>query len=166
MTQTVELITTTAQQSMSALQEVASKAQADTKSLVELNLATAKNLMTESFEYANAMVTAKDPQSLVAIQAGLVKPVTEIANAYAQELGKIMASAGNEFMMAAKNSMADVQKGITSMMGSATSNAPAGAGFAVDSFSQVMAVSQKIFEAAQTSTDQAIKIAKKTSKTA
>jgi phage-related protein len=61
--------------------------------------------------------------------------------------------------------MVDVQKGFSSMMGSATKNAPSGTGTAFEFFNQAMAASQKAFQTAQASAQQAIDTVKKASKT-
>ena len=166
MNQTVEKLTATAKENLVVLQALTSKAQADATRLVELNLTTSKNLMAESFEYAKAMMAAKDPQTLASLQTGLAKPMGEIAKAYIQEFQNIAAGASAEFTKVAQASMADIQKGISAMMGSATKNTPAGSGSAFDFFNQAMAASQNAFKTAQASAQQAIDVVNKAAKTA
>lgn len=144
MNQTVEQFSTTAKENLVVLQELTTKGHADAERLMELNLETTKNLMSELFEYAKAMLASKDPQSMAALQAGLVKPVGEIITAYTHELQKILAGAGTEFTKASQASMVDVQRGITSLMGNAINSAPSGEGFVLDSFNKVMEASQKM----------------------
>jgi phasin family protein len=165
MNNTVEKFAESASENLATLQALASKAQANTAKLVELNLATSKNLMTESFEYAKSMMAAKDPQSLASLQADFGKPIGEIAKAYTQEFQKIVSGAGTEFTKLAQSSMVDIQKGITAMMGSTTLNAPSGTASAFEFFSQAMAASQNAFKTAQASAQQAIDTVKKASKT-
>jgi phasin family protein len=165
MDKTGEQFTASAKENLVMLQTLTTKAHADAERLVELNLATSKHLMAESFEYAKAMMAAKDPQSLATLQAGLAKPMGDIATTYTQEFQKIMAGASTEFTKAAQASMVDVQKGFSSMLGSATKNTPSGTGTAFEFFNQAMAASQKAFQTAQASAQQAIDTVKKASKT-
>lgn len=166
MNQTIEQFSSNAQDNLVALEDLTVKAHASIESLMELNLATTKDLMAEMFEYAKAMAAARDPQSLVVIQSGLAKPVGEIVNAYAQEFQKIVASNSSEFSKAAQASMVSVQRGMSFMMESATKGAPFGSGFGLDPLNQVMAASQKMFDTSQTSTEQVIHLVKKTAKAA
>jgi phasin family protein len=164
MNNAVEQFTANGKENLVVLQALITKSQADLAKIVELNLATSKDLMAESFAYAKAMMAAKDPQSLAAVQTGLAKPVGEIATAYTQEFQKIIAGASTEFTKVAKASMIDVQKGLTSMMGSANHGGPLGAGPAFDFFSQAMVAGQNAFKEAQASAQNAFDTVKKTSK--
>jgi phasin family protein len=164
MNKAAEQFTANGKENLIVLQALITKSQADLAKLVELNLTTSKDLMAESFEYAKAMMAAKDPQSLAAVQSGLAKPVGEIATAYTQEFQKIIAGASTEFTKVAKASMIDVQKGLTSMMGSANQGAQSGAGPAFDFFSQAMIAGQNAFKEAQASAQTAFDSVRKTSK--
>ncbi|MDD5030077.1 MAG: phasin family protein [Rhodoferax sp.] len=93
MQNTVEQLTATANENLDLLHELTTRAHEDATKLVELNLATTKNLMSVSFDYAKAMAGAKDPQSWTSLQTVWAKPLGEIATGYAQEFQKIMTSA-------------------------------------------------------------------------
>jgi phytoene/squalene synthetase len=82
--------------------------------------------------------------------------LAEKSAAYAQEFQKIVAGASAEFTKAAQANMADVQKGFTNLMESATKNAPGGSESAVAFFNQAMSASQNAFKTAQTTAQQAV----------
>jgi phasin family protein len=154
-----EKFVSTAKVALEAAQAVATKAQASVEKLVDLNLAASKAAVSESFENVQALLGAKDPQALGALAAGLAKPLGEKSAAYAQEFQKIVTDASAEFTKTAQANMADVQKGFTTLMGSATTNAPAGTESAMAFFNQAMTASQNAFKTAQTSAQQAVETA-------
>ena len=90
--------------------------------------------MSELFEYSKAVMESKDHQSLATLQAGLAKPLGEITTAYTRELQKLMVSASTEFTQASQARMADVQRGITTLMGSVAKGATSGTGFLLGSY--------------------------------
>ena len=154
-----EKFVATAKVALEAAQTVATKAQASVEKLVDLNLAASKAAVSESFESAQALLSAKDPQALGALAAGLAKPLGEKTAAYAQEFQKVVADASAEFAKTAQANVADVQKGFATLMGSATSNAPAGTESAMAFFNQAMTAGQNAFKTAQSSAQQAVETA-------
>jgi phasin family protein len=159
MNNTVEKITASSKAALEAAQALATKAQASAEKLVDLNLAASKAAVSDSFENAHAVLSAKDPQALVALASGLAKPLGEKSAAYAQEFQKIVANATAEFAKTAQANVADVQKGFETLMGSVTNNAPAGTESAMAFFNQAMTASQNAFKTAQTSAQQAVETA-------
>ena len=126
MTNASEKLVATAKAGLTATQELATKAQAATQKLVDLNMSTAKATLSDSLDHAKAVMAAKDPQALAALQAGLAQPAAAKATAYAEEFQKIVAGANAEFTKAGQANMDDVQKGYAALMASATNPAPAG----------------------------------------
>jgi phasin family protein len=156
MNKAVEQFTAAAKDNLAALQTLATKAQADAAKLVELNLATSKEVLAESFETAKAMMAAKDPQALAALQVSLVKPLADKAAAYAQQVQSIVSGASADFTKTAQANLAEAQKGFTSLMASTTQNAPAGTESVMAFFNQAMEASQNAFKTAQSSAQQAL----------
>lgn len=154
-----EKLVASAKVAMEAAQTVATTAQASVEKMVDLNMAATKAAVSESFESAQALLSAKDPQALGALATGMAKPLGEQAAAYVQEFQKIVADANAEFTKTAQSNMADVQKGFAALMGSATSNAPAGTESAMAFFNQAMTTSQNAFKTAQASAQQAVEAA-------
>ncbi len=156
MNNSVEKFAATSKANLEAAQALATKAQVGVEKLVDLNMATTKAAMSESFEHAQAVLGAKDPQTLAALQASMAKPLAEKSTAYVQEFQKIVAGASADFTSAAQANMADVQKGFASLMESASKGAPAGSESAMAFFNQAMSASQNAFNTAQTSAQQAV----------
>ncbi len=156
MNKSVEQFTATAKDNLTALQSLATKTQADAAKLVELNLATSKDVLAEALEQAKAMMAVKDPQELAALQASLAKPMADKAVAYAQQVQAIVSGASADFTKAAQANLAEAQKGFASLMAGTTQNAPAGTESMVAFFNNAMAASQDAFKTAQTATQQAI----------
>ena len=156
MNKSAEKFAATSKANLEAAQALATKAQAGVEKLVDLNLAASKAAVSESFEHAQAVLGAKDPQALAALQASMAKPLAEKTTAYVQQFQKIVASASAEFTSAAQANMADVQKGFATLMESATKGAPAGSESAMAFFNQAMSASQNAFKTAQASAQQAV----------
>jgi len=159
MYKTVEQLTETTKDNLVVLQGWTARVQDHTAKLVELNLATSKDVLTEAFEYAKAVISAKDPQALAALQAGLAKPMAEIASAYAQQVQTIVSGASAEFIKTAQVNFAEAQKGFTALIQSTTLNAPAGTQSIVAFFNNAMNASQEAFKTAQSTAQQAIETA-------
>ena len=159
MNPSAEKLSATAQASVASAQALAAKTQAAAAELVELNMTTSKAVLTASFEYAKAVLGAKDPQEMVSLQAGLAKQAAERAAGYAQEIQKIIAAVNAEFTKAAQANIADVQKGFANLLETATTGAPAGSESAIAFFNNAMNASQNAFAAAQNSARQAVEAA-------
>ena len=76
------------------------KAFAGVEQLIELNLAAAKAAMSESQQQAQAALTVKDAQQLLALQASLFQPLAEKAVAYNRHLYEIASNTGSDFSKA------------------------------------------------------------------
>ena len=168
MNQTAEKLAATAKANVEALQALASEVQADAEKLVDLNLATSKAVLAESFQHAQAVMGAKDPQALAALQTNLAKSLASKFTAYAQDFQKIAAGAGAEFTKTAQANMAEVQKNFATLVESATNNAPTGTESAMAFFNNAISASQNAFSTAQANftaaTTQAMDAVKKATK--
>jgi phasin family protein len=159
MNKTVEKLAATAKDNLDALQAVAVKAQADAAKLVELNLATSQEVLADSFAHAKAVLAAKDPQSLAALQASLAKPMAEKATAYASQVQAIVAGAGANLTKTAEANIAEAQKGFAALMESATKGAPAGTESMTAFFTNAMNAGQNALKTAQDTAKQAVETA-------
>ena len=77
MKNTAEQFTATHKATLQALQGFTTQAFAGMEKLVELNMAASKAMMEESFSHTQAMLAAKDPKELLALQAGLIAPLAD-----------------------------------------------------------------------------------------
>lgn len=127
--------------------------------LVELNLQVAKSTLAESAETTKALLSVKDAQELLAIQAGLLQPSAEKAAAYSRHLYDIAAGTNAEVTKVAEAQMADAQKKVLAVVDTAVKNAPAGTENAVALVKSAVAAANNAFESVQKAAKQAAEVA-------
>ena len=127
--------------------------------LVELNMAAGKAAVGESFANMQALMGAKSPQDLMAVQAALVHPAFEKSVSYGRHLADIANSTSAVFTKAAEGKMAESEQAVKSLIENSLKNAPAGSDAAV-------AVIKTAFEAGQTAAETLKKVAKQAAETA
>ena len=121
--------------------------------LVELNMAAGKAAVGESFANMQALMAAKSPQDLMAVQAALVQPAFEKSVSYGRHLSDIANSTGAEFTKAVEGKMAESEQAVKSLVENSLKNAPAGSDAAV-------AVFKTAYEASQSAAETLKKVAK------
>ncbi len=159
MNNTIEQFAATNKANLLALEGLATQAFASFEKLAELNVASSKAVLAESFSHAQSVLAAKDPQALMALQSGLVKPLAEKSAAYAQHVQTIFAGTGAEFTKAVEAKTAEAQKAFSGVMENLAKNAPAGTETAVAAFKSAFAAGQNAVESAQTSAKKAVEVA-------
>jgi phasin family protein len=135
------------------------KAFESVEKLVELNMQTAKTSLAEAAESTKALLSVKDAQEFVALQAGLLQPSAEKAAAYSRHLYDIVASASAEVTKVAEATVADGQKRVLSLVDTAVKNAPAGSESAVALVKSAVAAANNAFETVQKASKQAAEVA-------
>ena len=127
--------------------------------LVELNLQVARAAIGEAAENTKAVLSAKDAQEFMALQASLLQPAAEKAAAYSRHLYDIAAATGAEVTKAAEASAADAQSKFLSVIDTAVQNAPAGSENAVALVKSAVAAANNAFEGVQKAVKQATETA-------
>jgi phasin family protein len=127
--------------------------------LVELNLQVAKTALGEAAETANAALSVKDAQELLALQAALLQPSAEKAASYSRHLYDIAASTNAEVVKVAEAQIADAQKKFAAVVDSAAKNAPAGTENAVALVKSAVAAANNAFESVHKAAKQAAEVA-------
>jgi phasin family protein len=151
---------TAAQQAnFNTLVGLAAKAFEGVEQLTALNLQVAKTSLGEAAETTFAALSVKDPQSLLALQAGLVQPGAEKALAYGRQLIDILATTKAEFEKAAAEQAADVQTSFLAAIDTATKNAPEGSAQGIAMFKSALAAANNAFDGLQKATRQASDVA-------
>ena len=102
------------------------KAFESVEKMVDLNLNVVKASMEESSASARQMLTAKDPQELIAMSAAQAQPGAEKAMAYGRHLASIASSTQVEFTKAAETQVADTNRKMMALIDELSKNAPAG----------------------------------------
>ncbi len=156
---TADQITATNKTNLDTIKNLTTKSYTGFEKLVELNMAAAKALMTESFSHIQASLAVKDAQEFLAMQTGLVKPMTEKAAAYGRHVYGITVEASAEFTKAFEGKSAEAQKAFNQVIENVSKNAPAGTESAVAVLKSALASSQNAIDSAQNSAKQAMAMA-------
>jgi len=113
-----------AQQSqIETLFDLTHKAFSGMEKVVELNLATTRATLSETADVAKAALSAKDPQSLMALQASLLQPSAEKATAYGRHLAEIAKAAQVDVVTVAEAQVAAMQQSLHQLVDVAVKNA-------------------------------------------
>jgi phasin family protein len=127
--------------------------------LVELNLQATKSAFGEVADSTKAILSVKDAQELVALQASLLQPSAEKAAAYGRHVYDIAAATNAEVTRVAEAQFADIQKKFMAAVDSAVKNAPAGTENAVSLVKSAVAAANNAYESAAKAAKQAADIA-------
>ena len=136
-----------------------SKAFEGVEKLIELNVQTAKAAMSEAAETTRAALSVKDPQELLALQAGLFQPAAEKAAAYSRHVYEIAAATNAEVGKVAEATASEAQAKFLAVVDSAAKNAPAGTENAVALVKTAVAAATNAYEGVQKAAKQAADVA-------
>lgn len=163
---TAEQVLATNKANLETFFGLTSKAFDGVEKLVELNLAASKALLAETASQAQTVLSAKDPQELLALQSSLLQPLGEKAVSYGREVYDIAAATSAEFGKAVEAQFAEAQKKFLEVVDSTAQNAPAGSETAVALMKSAVATASNVLETAQKSAKQAVALAESNFKTA
>jgi phasin family protein len=136
-----------------------SKAFEGVEKLVELNVTATKAALVEAAETTQSVLSVKDAQELLALQAALFQPLAEKTAAYSRHLYDIASSTGGEFGRTFEAQFADAQKKVLAVVDNAAKNAPAGSETAVAVFKSAVAAGNNALESVQKAVKQATDVA-------
>ncbi len=145
--------------SIETLFGLTAKAFEGVEKLVELNLQVAKTSLAEAAESTQAVLSVKDAQELMSLQAGLLQPAAEKAAAYSRHLYDIVAGTGAEVTKVAEATLADGQKQVLALVDTAVKNAPAGSESAVALVKSAVAAANNAYESVHKAAKQATEAA-------
>ena len=127
--------------------------------LVELNVAASRAALNDAASHAQAVLSVKDVQELLALQAGLFQPLAEKTAAYSRHLYDIASGTGAELGKAFEGQVSDAQKAFANLVDSASKNAPAGSETAVAVMKSAVSAANNAFESVQKAVKQASDVA-------
>jgi phasin family protein len=127
--------------------------------LVALNLQVARTTLAEVSETAQAAMSVKDAQALLALQANLLQPSAEKAMAYSRHLVDIVSGTQAEVSRVAEATVAEGQKRVLSLVDGAVKNAPAGSENAVAFVKTAIAAANNAYESVSKASKQAADMA-------
>jgi phasin family protein len=156
---TAEQLMTAHKSNVEVLFGLTNKAFEGVEKLVELNLQVARTAIGEAAENTKAVLSAKDAQEFLALQASLLQPAAEKAAAYSRHLYDIAAATGAEVSKVAEATTSEAQSKFLSAVDSAVKNAPAGSENAVALVKSAVAAANNAFEGVQKAVKQATETA-------
>ena len=155
MSLTTEQILAAHKANMETLFGLTSKAFEGVEKLVELNVTASRAALTEAANHTQAVLSVKDVQELMALQAGLLQPLAEKTASYSRHLYDIASGTGTEFTKVAEAKASEAQKNFTTMVYAAAKNAPAGSETAVAVMKSAVSAANNAFESVQKAVKQA-----------
>ena len=153
MSLTAEQILASHKANVETLFGLTSKAFEGVEKLVELNVTASRAALNEAANHAQAVLSVKDVQELLALQANMFQPLAEKTAAYSRHLYDIAAGTGAEFGKALESKTAEAQQSFATLVDNAAKNAPAG------SETAVAAAATNAFESVQKAVKQASDVA-------
>jgi len=156
---TAEQVLASHKASLETLFGLTHKAFEGVEKLVELNVQASKAALSESANHTQAMLSVKDAQELMALQAGLMQPLAEKAAAYSRHLYDIASGTSAEFSKAVEAQTVEMQSKFAGLVDNATQNAPAGSEAAVAVMKNAVAAANHAYETVQKAVKQASEMA-------
>lgn len=142
-----------------ALMDLTGKAFQGVEQLTVLNLQTAKGGLDEVKEAGMAVLSARDAQSLLALQAGLLQPAADKAAAYGTQVYRIVADIKAEIEKVAAEQAAAAQASFGALIEAAGKNAPAGSSDGLALIKSAMVTANTAFESLRNAGVQAVETA-------
>jgi phasin family protein len=127
--------------------------------LMELNVQATKAALNDSASNAQALLSVKDAQELLAMQASLMQPLAEKAAAYSRQIYEIASGTSSEFAKAAEAQGAEAQQKFMAVVDNVAKNAPAGSETAVAVMKNAVSAATSAMENVQKAVKQASEMA-------
>lgn len=156
---TADQIVATHKANFDLLFGLTTKAFEGVEKLVELNVTASKAALAEAADHAQAALSVKDAQELLALQASMLQPLAEKTAAYSRHVYEIAQGTGAELGKAMEAQATDAQKKFLSAVDTAAKNAPAGSETAVAVFKSAVAAGTNALESVQKAVKQASDVA-------
>lgn len=148
-----------AQSNVDLLLALSTKAFEGAEKLATLNLQVAKSGLAEAAETSKAALSAKDPKSLLEVQASVVQPAAGKASEYAAQVAAIMTETKAELDKVLASSASDARGAFAAMVDSALKTAPAGSAEAVALWKSAFNGASNGYDALQKAARQATEVA-------
>jgi phasin family protein len=145
----------THQANLDALLGLTARAFEGVEQLTALNVQVVKSSLDEAAETSRAALSVKDPQSLLALQAGVLQPAAEKAAAYGRKVYDIVATTKADVEKVAAEQASGVQNSFIAAIDAAAKNAPEGSSSGIALFKSAFAAANNAFSSVQKATRQA-----------
>jgi phasin family protein len=131
------------------------KAFAGVEQLIELNMAAAKSALNDTHSNTQSVLSVKDAQDLLNLQAAMFQPLAEKMVSYNRHLYEIATASGHDMGEVVEAQFAKSQKLYQDMFDNMAKNAPAGSESAVAAFKTAVGVGTSALESVQKAVKQA-----------
>ncbi len=152
---TVEQVMASHKANVETLFGLTNKAFQGVEKLVELNMTASKAALNEAAAQTSTMLSVRDAQELLALQANMFQPLAEKTASYSRHLYDITSGTAAEFSKAAEAQAAEAQKAFMGLVDNAAKNAPAGSETAVAVMKSTVAAASNALESVQKAVKQA-----------
>ena len=159
MSLTAEQIVASHKATLETLFGLTNKAFEGVEKLVELNITASRAALSEAAAHTQAVLSVKDAQELLALQASVLQPLAEKTAAYSRHLYDIASGTGAEFGKAFEAKATESQKAFVNLVDNAAKNAPAGSETAVAMFKSAVSAANNAVESVQKAVKQATDVA-------
>lgn len=141
---------------LALLSTLTGKAFESVEKVIELNMNVAKAALEESTSNARQLLSAKDPQELMALSASQAQPNAEKAASYGREVMTIVSGLQAEMTKAAESQMGEHSRKFASLVDEVSKSAPAGSENVVAFMKTAIANANAGYEQLSKSTKQAV----------
>ncbi|CAN0622053.1 Phasin family protein [Burkholderia multivorans] len=156
---TPEQIAAAQKANLESLFGLTTKAFEGVEKLIELNLQVVKSTLSEGQENAQRLLSVKDAQEFIALQASLSQPVAEKVLSYGRHLYEIATATQAEFAKVAEAQYEEQNKKVQALVDNVAKNAPAGSETAVAALKSALNAANTTYETVQKAAKQAVEIA-------
>lgn len=156
---TTEQVLASQKATLDTLFGLTGKAFEGVEKLVELNVTASKAALAEVAGSSQALLSVKDPQEMLALQAALFQPMAEKTAAYSRHVYDIATGTSAEFSRTFEEQAAEAQRKFLAVVDSASKNAPAGSETAVAVLKSAIAAGTNAMESVQKAVKQASEVA-------
>jgi phasin family protein len=141
-----EQFAATSKANFQVLMGLTAKAFDGVEQLTALNLQVVKASLEDAAETGRAALSAKDPQSLLALQATMLQPSLEKATAYGKQAYGIVTSIAADVEKAAGEQAEAAQSALVALIEAASKNGPEGSNSGVALFKSAIATANNAME--------------------
>lgn len=132
-----------------------SKAFEGVEKLVELNVTASRAALAEAAQHTQAVLSVKDAQELLTLQAGLFQPLAEKTASYSRHLYDIASNTTGQLNKALEAQSNEARKNFNALLDSTAKNAPVGSESAVAMVKSAVSAANNAFESVQKAVKQA-----------
>jgi phasin family protein len=143
---TPEQMTASGKAGVEALLGLAKAQFAALERLSAINLDAARSAMEESAGYTRALLSAKDAQEVVTVNAAASQPALEKMLAYSRNVYEASAQAQGEFTRVFEAQTAEMSRNVASVLDKFARSAPAGSDVAVAAVKSALAAANSAYD--------------------